>query len=381
MRILLFIAMGIFTLAEAVSADDSSSRRSVWRERAVLSADQTVQGDYVAFAPRVVISGTVNGDVYVAGGRILVDGIVNGDLIAAGAKVILSGKVSQNARIAAAHAVVNGTVGRNMTVGAADVQLTDAGEIRGNLLAAGGDVELEGPVGKDAKIAAGTAIISNHVGRDLALAAGTIRLTSKAVVEGKLRHWVDTDPAIDDGAIVRGTVTRRSLVRGWQAEGFRYGLGGLRLLAATVSAVSTLILGLLLLRLYPVFTRRVASTIRERPWQVLGWGAAALLGIPVVAVIFVVTLLGLPIGIVLMALYGIMVYLGRVYAMTWLGQLLLRRTSDSSPLTWSFLMGLVVYTFLSFLPVVGELVTLLTVVLGLGALSIAERDLVISRQA
>jgi cytoskeletal protein CcmA (bactofilin family) len=373
--------MGFAMLPAAGSADDSSGRRSMWRERAVLAAGQTVQGDYVAVAPRVVISGTVNGDVYVAGGRILVDGIVNGDLIVAGAKVILSGRVSQNARIAAAHAVINGTVGRNITVGAADIQLTDAGEIQGNMMAAGGDVELEGPVDKDAKIAAGNAVVSNHVGRHLSIAAGTMRLTPKAVVEGNVRHWSNTDPVFDNGATVRGTVTRRPLVRGWTAEGFRYGFGGLRLLAAAVSAVSTLILGLLLLRLYPVFTRQVASTIRERPWRSLGWGAAALLGTPVVALVCAITLLGLPIGIVLMALYGVMLYLGRVYAMTWLGQLLLRRMPDSSPLAWSFVTGLIVYTILSFLPIVGDVVTLLTVVLGLGALLVAEKDLVVSLRA
>jgi cytoskeletal protein CcmA (bactofilin family) len=373
--------MGFAMLPAAGSADDSSGRRSMWRERAVLAAGQTVQGDYVAVAPRVVISGTVNGDVYVAGGRILVDGIVNGDLIVAGAKVILSGRVSQNARIAAAHAVINGTVGRNITVGAADIQLTDAGEIQGNMMAAGGDVELEGPVDKDAKIAAGNAVVSNHVGRHLSIAAGTMRLTPKAVVEGNVRHWSNTDPVFDNGATVRGTVTRRPLVHGWTAEGFRYGLGGLRLLAAAVSAVSTLILGLVLLRLYPVFTRRVASTIRERPWRSLGWGAAALLGTPVMVLVLIMTLLGLPIGIVLMALYAVTVYLGRVYAMTWLGHILLRQMSDSSSLVWSFVTGLIVYSILSVLPIVGDVVTLLTVVLGLGALLVAERDLVVALRA
>ena len=367
-------------LPAAGSADDSPSGRSMWRERAVLAAGQTVQGDYVAVAPRVVISGTVNGDVYLAGGRILVDGIVNGDLIVAGAKVILSGRVSQNARIAAAHAVINGTVGRNITVGAADIQLTDAGEIHGTMMAAGGDVELEGPVDKDAKIAAGNAVVSNHVGRHLSV-AGAMRLTPKAVVEGNVRHWSNREPVLEDGATVRGAVTRRPLFRGWTAEGFRYGLGGLRLLAAAVSAVSTLILGLLLLRLYPVFTRQVASTIRERPWRSLGWGAAALLGTPVVALVCAITLLGLPIGIVLMALYGVVLYLGRVYAMTWLGQMLLRRMSDSSSLAWSFVLGLIVYMILSFLPIVGDVVTLLTVVLGLGSLLVAERDLVVSLRA
>jgi cytoskeletal protein CcmA (bactofilin family) len=374
------MSLGLFAYVGAVSADDSFGR-SVWRERVVLAAGQVVQGDYVAAAPRVVISGTVNGDVYAAGGRILVDGIVNGDLIVAGAKVILSGKVAQDARIAAAHAVVSGTIGRNLTVGAPDIQLTDAGEALGNMLAAGGDVELEGRIGRDVKVAAREVTVSSHVGGNLALAAGSFSLTPDAVVEGKLRYWSDTEPVIDDGATVRGTVTHRPLFQGWQAEEFRYGLRGLHLLAAAVSVVSTLILGLVLLGLYPAFTRRASSMIRERPWRSLGWGAVALLGIPVIALAFIVTLLGLPVGLVLMALYGVMLYVGRVYAMTWLGQVLLRRTSDSLSLTWCFVTGLIVYTILSFLPVVGELVTLLTVVLGLGALLIAERDLVVSLRA
>lgn len=326
-------------------------------------------------APRVVISGTVNGDVYAAGGRILVDGTINGDLIAAGGKIIVSGKVAQNARVAGGHIVLSGNIGRNVTVAATDIQLTDAGQIHGNVLAAGGDVELEGSVGRDAKIAARKVRLSNHVGGNLDLAAGDGQLTSTAAVEGKLRYWGDA-PAIDEGAMIRGAVIHRPFPEGWEAEGFLRGLVGLRVTAAVISFASTLILGLVLLRLYPVFTRRVTSTIRGRPLRSLGWGTAALIGIPIVAMIFVVTLLALPIGVILLALYLVMLYLARIYTMTWVGQLLFRRTSDSSPLAWSFIAGLGVYTLLSLIPIVGGLVTFVTVLIGLGALLLAEKDLV-----
>lgn len=362
-------------MAVTASADDFSSR-PFWRQRALLPAGQIVQGDYVTFAPRVMISGTVNGDVYAAGGRVLVDGTINGDLIAAGAKVILSGNVSQNVRIAAAHVVLSGNVGRNVTIGAADIQLTGAGEIRGNVSAAGLDVELEGPIKGGARIAAGRITIANHIGRDVAVTAEAVRLVSKARVDGKLRSWSDRAPTIEEGAAVRGPVSHHAFGEGWKAETFRQGLTGLRLMATAISVVSTLVLGLLLVRVYPVFTRKVTSTIREQPLRALGWGAAALIGIPVVAVIFVVTLLGVPIGIILLTLYGAMLYLARVYAMTWLGQLLLSRTSDSSPLVWSFVTGLAVYAVLSLIPIVGDVITLATVLFGLGALLAAEKDLV-----
>lgn len=367
------MSLGLFAISAIASADESSSR-PLLRQRAALAAGQVVQGDYVAAAPRVVISGTVNGDVYAAGGDVLVDGVINGDLIAAGAKVILSGKVSQDARIAGAHVVLSGTVGRNVTVGAADLQLTEAGQIEGNMLAAGGEVELDGQIGRDARIGAGKLTVSNNIGSDLAVAAGAVRLTSKAMVEGKLRYWSETPPVMDEGATVQGAVIHRQFAEWWQAEGFRRGLAGLRLMTTVISVVSTLILGLVLLRLYPVFTQRVASMIREQPMRAFGWGAAALVGTPLVAAVFLVTLLGLPIGIILMSLYVVMLYLARVYAMTCLGQVLLRRTADSSPLAWSFAAGLALYGLLSVIPVVGELVTLATVLFGLGALLAAEKD-------
>ena len=147
-------------------------------------------------------------------------------------------------------------------------------------------------------------------------------------------------------------------------------------MAAFIGFVSTLILGLVLLRVYPVFARRVTATIRERPTAALGWGTVALVATPVVALSFVVTLFALPIGLLLFALYGATVYLARVYAITYVGQILIRRQEDSSSLAWPFVAGLVLYSVLSLIPVVGGLLTLLTVLFGLGALLVSKKELI-----
>ncbi|MBK9114009.1 MAG: hypothetical protein IPM88_20880 [Nitrospira sp.] len=52
---------------------------------------------------------------------------------------------------------------------------------------------------------------------------------------------------------------------------------------------------------------------------------------PVVALeLFVVTLFPYPIGVLLLALYGATVYLARVYAITYVGQILIRRQQEDS---------------------------------------------------
>lgn len=380
MRILLLLCMSIGWLADstAVSAEEPAGRAS---QRAVVAVGEVVQGDYFAVGPHVEISGIVNGDVYAAGGEVLVDGVVNGDLIVAGAKVMLSGTVSQDARIAGGQVTISGVIGRNATIAGADVQMTQTAKIQENLLAGGGNVELAGHIGRDARIGGGNVTLSNEIERDLAVAAGEVRLTSKATVGGKLRYWSETPPSIDEGATVRGTITHRSLPEGWNVERARRGIFGVRVLAVVMSFLSTLILGLVLLRAYPIFTSRVTATIRERPGASFGWGAAALALIPLVAVSFLVTFFALPIGLILFALYGPLVYLARVYAMTCLGQFLFRGQADSSSLAWPFVAGLVLYSMLALIPVVGGLVTLLAILFGLGALLMTKKELIVTLRA
>lgn len=370
----LALLLSLCMLPVTALADESSSR-APWRDRAVLRAGQVVEGDYFAFGPHVEISGVVNGDLYAAGGEVLVDGVVNGDVIAAGAKVILSGTVAQDARVAGARITVSGTIGRNATIGGVDVHLTEAAKVGENLLLGGGHVQLAGSIGRDARVGAWQATLSNAIDRDFVVAAESVRLTSKASVGRRLRYWGEATPSIDEAATVRGPITRRPLPEGWTVERARQGIVGVRVLAAVVSFFSTLILGLILLRVYPRFAGLVTATIRQRPVPSLGWGIAALVATPIIAISFVVTMLALPLGVILLMLYGVTVYLARIYAVTCAGQFLFRRQDDSSSLARPFVLGLLLYSLLSFVPVVGGVLTLVTMLFGLGALLLTKKEL------
>lgn len=359
---------------------DESVPRSPLGDRAVLPAGRVVQGDYFAFGPHVEISGIVNGDLYAAGGEIMVDGVVNGDIIVAGAKVILSGTVAQDARVIGAKVTVSGTIGRNASLAGVDLHLAETSQVRENLLAGGGHVQLEGSIGRDARVGAWRVTLSNDIERDFIVAAESIRLTSKASIGGRLRYWGEAAPSIDEQATVRGPITHRPLPEGWSIERARQGIFGMQVLAVVVSFLSTLILGLILLRLYPLFSRRVTALMRERPGASLGVGGAALLLTPIVALSFVVTLLALPIGVIVLALYGVTAYLARIYTMLYVGQRLFGQRDESASLAKPFIAGLVVYSLLSIVPVLGGFVTLGTVLFGLGALLMAKRELIASLQ-
>jgi len=170
-------------------------------------------------------------------------------LVRAGGDVTLSGKVAQDARVAGGNVTISGQINRNATLGGGSVHLTDSAHIEGNLLVGAGNLQLAGLIDRDARIGAGNVTLSNKIGGDLAVAAAAIRLTSKASVGGHFRHWSDEAPSIDEGATVLGTVTKHEIPEVFKGEEFRRGFAGMKLGAGAVSVASTLILGLLLLRI------------------------------------------------------------------------------------------------------------------------------------
>lgn len=368
--------MGIALMAVWLIAGNLFAEFSWPESHPVLQAGRDVQGDYLAFGSHVVISGTVHGDVYAAGRDVVVDGTIDGDLIAAGGTVIVSGTVSQDVRIAGGEVTASGTIGRNATVAAGEIHLSQQGRIKGNWLAAGQRVGIAGPIEGDAKIVAAEVTVSDAVGSDLSVAAPAIRLTSNASIGRHFRYWSDADPSIDERAKVRGTVARRPIPEVLQGEWLLERLTALNLAWTAISFFSTLILGLMIVQSYPIFSLAVDWTIRERPLASLGTGAAASLGMPIVILVSCATVLALPLGIVLAALYVATLYLARIFVMVWAGQLVLLLMSDSPSPTWAFLVGLVLYSLCMLIPVVGLFVTVTTLFAGVGALLLTKRALV-----
>ncbi len=209
------------------------------------------------------------------------------------------------------------------------------------------------------------------------LAAAALRLTSRASVGKHVRYWSDDEPSIDEEAAVLGTVTRHPVPEVFKGEEVRRGVAGMKLLAGVISFASTLLLGLLLLRIYPVFTPRVASRIQEQPWVVLGVGSALLFGVPLLILLCIVSVLGIPIGLMLGAMYLVTLYLRRVFVMLWLGQRLLKLVSHSSSAARVFVTGLVIYFILSLVPFVGGLITVATIATGFGAILMTKKELVV----
>ena len=366
----------LLTVAAPVMAQEKNQENFRQGEVVTVAKGEVLNRDLFAFGERVEISGTVNGDVYAFGGTIIVDGIINGDLIAAGGSLNISGVVSQDSRVAGGQITITGKIGRNLTIGAGNVEITDSANIGGSLLAGAGNLNIAGPIEKDIRAGSGSLTISSAVGGDVDAGVDTLRLTSKASVGGNLTYWSDQEASIDGNAKVQGEIVKNTppKTQGPTPEKiFGVAIGAV-LFLKIISFITTLVLGLLIIRLLPKFSQNVATNIRKKPWASLGVGFLATVLIPIVFVILLVTVIGIPLAIMLLPIYLISLYVVRVFPMLWGGVILSEKLNWKINAYWSFIAGSFIYFIIQLIPIVGGLVTLFTVLFGLGTLLITKKE-------
>jgi len=369
--LLFFIALTLLFVTPSVQAGKDSSRKP---EVTTLNAGETVNKDYFVFNERVEIFGTVNGDVYAGAGIVLVEGKINGDLIVGGGQVTINGEVNQDVRVGGGQVTIGGKIGRNLTVGGGSVEVTKGASIGGSVVAGAGNINLNAPVGGDIRIGAGNVTLSGEVGGDVEAWVGSLRLTPSAVVAGNITYWSTEDASIASGATVTGSVTKNSPAPEEvpSKEKVLGVLTGFALFLKLLSLFTLLVVGLILIKFFPVFNTAAVANLRNRPWLSFGVGALTLILVPVAAVVLMVTVVGVPLGLMLLAIYGIAIFLSRVFVVYLVGQLLLTQAKVNEVLT--LLVGLAVYALVTLLPIIGGLTTFLATVFSLGALVLTKRD-------
>jgi cytoskeletal protein CcmA (bactofilin family) len=301
----------------------------------VVGQNETVRGDLDAFAGSVVIRGTVTGDVNAFGGDVFV---------AEGARV------GGDLKVASGSIRVAGTVDGGVSGAAGDLIVLESGSV-GSLEAGAGTVTIDGTVRGDATVGAERLVVG-----------------SAGVVEGDLRY--DADRFRNDGTVQGRVVRDRSISQGPEFEpvsGF-----GDAVLSAYGFLVSLLLGGLLLL-VFPRFSSRVADRAVGDPVRSGGVGLLALVAVPLALVLFAITIVGIPITVVGALLFAVLAWVGTVYGRFAVGEWLTALVDVEN--RWlALFVGFLAVAVGVRLPLIGWLVELLVFLLGLGALALVAYD-------
>jgi hypothetical protein len=361
-----------------------------------ISEDEIINEDMYIFAKEININGTVNGDVFVFGEKITINGNINGNLYCAGATIELTGGVENDffgvagtitadgdigddLRLAGRTVYFNGQTGEDAIIAAiqADTDesshiggkgifaartLTTKGHIAGELITGVERIYLGGTIDGD------THIRCNYLDPDTNLNIGgnliyqkpePITLPQAAKIAGAIQHTM-TEPEKSFVAIIGAAA----------ASVFFFFM----IIYRIISFFALSLLGILCIALFPKPSATVMKTITTKFWWSTLTGLILLISLPIISILFISTVIGLPLGILGLMLYLISLYTAPIFVGGCIGQMVTRagKPLTRGKLIGCFFIGYILIYILRLIPFfnIGTLVAIFVGIIGMGSLTI-----------
>jgi cytoskeletal protein CcmA (bactofilin family) len=354
----------ICVLAAALLAGSTSAAQQVGR---TVVKRGTIAEDVYLGGGTVDLRADVTGDVVAAGGRVIIEQRVSGDVMAAGGMVDISADVLDDVRAAGGTVALRGAVTGDAVAAGGTVELGGGATVGGRAWLGGGEVAVAGRVGRRLKARAERIVISGTVEGSVDLSAEEIEILPTARIAGTLTYRSPREARIDPAAQIAGGITRAPLERP-----SRLGQVARRLIVIGALGV----LGAALIVTFPAFAAGAARTLGDEPWKSLGLGAATLVGGPIAAGAFMVTVVGFALGMTTLVVWGVALVTGYLTGSLFVGQLVVSSLQRGAPPTsvgaWigALVIGVLGVALLRLIPIAGGVLGLAVLLTGMGALAL-----------
>ena len=351
----------------------AGAKASAWTEfkggeSATVPAGETVDGTLWAGARTIDIAGTVDGDVFCGAQTVNISGVVKGDVICGAQTINISGTVDGDIRVGAQTVNLTGSVAGNATIGAQTITTDSKATIGGDASFGATDIFHNGKIGRDLAAGSSNLTIIGEVGRDVKAGVNKITLTNGAKVGGSVEYTSNNAINMAEGAEVAGEVVQQTPPEKKITIPQLFVFGGIMALFA---AWLLLVTALILTALMPQFVHRVSNQGINRPWWVLLTGFGASIVVPILAVLLLITVIGLPLGILLMLTWLLITLSSGLFTAYFVGRVIWRSQQN---VLLRVLLGSLVLLILFMIPYVGFLFMLVVFWIGAGMLLLDLKD-------
>ena len=393
------VAAGAFMPAVAQTSNVKEAEVRPSGGIASVSSSASSRNIYLA-GGQVRTASAVEGDLFAAGGRVIVDQSVKGDAALAGGSVDVRAAVGDDLRVAAGSVIIESTVGGELLATAGSITLTPSARVANAASLFAGSVTVDGKIDGPLKVYAQKIVLNGEVKGDAHLAGEQIELGPTAKISGALSYASAAGLKQASGSSIGGATTReerganRDGDRSAHRHGDRSGHAdsdwhmqmqgtGPGWVGWLFGFVALLAFAAVFLLVFPLFAARAADGARALPWLALAMGVGTLVAVPLLAVLLFITLLGIPLGMAVMALYPVLLLAGCVVGVLAIARLAQAALREGTPGSFAatigfFALALLLVMLVANVPFVGTLASGALVVFGLGGCAL---ELVRRRQA
>lgn len=350
------LCVGLFLLPQTTQAGP------IIRSGEVVSVDtsQSLKGDFYALGSTVTLSGPSEYDAYLVGNTITVNAPVAEDLVIIGGSAQVHSTTSDDVRVLGGDVTLGGTVEGDVLVIGGTLTILSTAHIEGDVLFFGNSLILEGDVDGSVHGHAQTVRINSTVGGDVTMTVSkALTLNDHAHVMGDISYTSMHELLRAQGATIDGEVHRFDIISSDTKGTFKSFL--FLILAMTFLAASFLVLG-------SQKIERVMDDVFSRPGQNGLMGLLMFLVIPIIGLLLCVSVVGIPLGVFVIALSVASAPLALGLSILFCGYAIERLFFKRSVLRSSTLaLGVPMFVIISVIPIVGPFMVLALCLMMIGA--------------
>ncbi|HKK54283.1 MAG TPA: hypothetical protein VJ926_02065 [Patescibacteria group bacterium] len=351
-------------IPSAVLAFNVKTTDSVYIEK-----DEVVEGNMYVVSNNITIEGVVNGDLIALAQNITVKGKVVGDIISASQNLNVEGEVGGNIRsITNTASLINTTVKRNVNLVGTNILISENSNISWDALVLARVVEMRGTVQGSLHGVADKLLISGDVNKDVSFTINQnddyyqgepIKITSDSNIKGNLNYSYNKNLNIDK-SLIAGAINfnKKNIENDWQKNIWNF----------IIAVFSALVVGLVFISI----SKKEMTIIQEKANSRYGKSLLVGLGIlfltPIVSIILMMTIIGIPLGFIMLILWFITLYFAQIMVSLGLGKQIREKLfkAKKKNIMADLIIGITVLYLLFSIPIFGGVITFFSTLLGLG---------------
>ncbi len=330
----------------------------------VIGVDEVIDDDLIAMARSVKIEGRVNGDLYAFAQKVKVENMVNGSIFTGGNKIEINAKNCRSICAFCGSLKTESNIENNLLFFGGSLKTEKANTINKDVIAFGGEVMIEGEVGDEVKGSMGSFHLNGKVGK-VDISAERVNIDSNTTVMGDILIGTEEEPNINPNAKILGKTEFKKIEE--KVHRPKRGIGFVGFLKI-LFFISKIVIGIILIALFKPYIKKTNEILKSSTWKSLGFGFLTIIIIPVVTVITLATIIGIPVAIFGVFVFLTLAYISGIIFATGLGDWIIRLVKKDGMVSpyLAFIIGFVIFTLVCLIPYLGFFIRLVVIFLGTG---------------
>lgn len=310
------------------------------------------QSDLYLFDSDVTMDKLVNGNVYIFGNNVKITGQIAGNLYVCGNNVTVEDAYIQSSAYIVAQKITFGGIASDLYATCNSLEIpSDCGVYR------------------DLRVGCNTAYITGIIGKDAFISTEALSLEKDgniATIYGNLNYSSNSEINIPSGS-VEGKVNYSKSVQNEISISKKITN---YLFEAACAIVFTLVIYLIALWLAPKTIESIKDTLSKHWLPSFGIGLLALILIPIISIILMISIIGVPLAFVLLVLYGLLLSISISVLSISLTKIIANKFNINKKLMNVLILILVslVIWALKLIPFVGPIVYFILLLAGFGSI-------------